>query len=93
MTPTIVTQGLADLAAITTQESGAQQPGGFAQVFQKVNTVLEKADQLAAGYAQGKVGMTEAVIASSQADTTFQTLMAIRNRALSSYQEVMNLQV
>jgi flagellar hook-basal body complex protein FliE len=89
----IQSQGLPDLSAIIPQDGGAQQPGGFAQVFEKVNTVLENADQLAAGYAQGKVGMTEAVIASSQADTTFQLLMAVRNRALSAYQEIMNLQI
>jgi len=48
---------------------------------------------MAAGYAQGKVGLTDAVLASEKADTAFQVTMAIRNRALSAYQEIMNLQV
>lgn len=55
--------------------------------------MLNRADQMAAGYAQGKVGLTDAVLASSQADTEFSTLIAVRNRALSAYQEIMNLQV
>jgi len=39
------------------------------------------------------VGLTEAVLASEKADTTFQLVMAFRNRALAAYQEIMNLQV
>ena len=35
--------------------------------------MLEQADQMAAGYAQGKVGLTDAVLASQKADTTFRS--------------------
>ncbi len=86
-------QGLADLVPIRPQEASAPSPGGFAQVLEQVNGILQRADQLAAGYAQGQVGLTEAVLASQKADTTFLMVMALRNRALAAYQEVMNLQV
>jgi flagellar hook-basal body complex protein FliE len=92
MNPIIVSQGLADLAAIQ-PATGAPASNGFGQVLERVNDILNRADQMAAGYAQGKVGLTDAVLTSSQADTEFSTLMAVRNRALSAYQEIMNLQV
>jgi len=86
-------QGLADLVPIQPQEANAPAQGGFAQVLEQVNGILQRADQLAAGYAQGQVGLTEAVLASQKADTTLLTVMALRNRALAAYQEIMNLQV
>jgi flagellar hook-basal body complex protein FliE len=42
---------------------------------------------------QNKVGLTDAVLASEKADTAFSLTMAIRNKALSAYQEIMNLSV
>lgn len=93
MIPVIAPQGLPDLAPISPAEAGAPNQSGFGQVIDQVNGILEKADQMAAGYAQGKVGLTDAVLASEKADTTFQVVMAVRNRALAAYQEIMNLQV
>jgi flagellar hook-basal body complex protein FliE len=87
-------QGISSLAPITPQPAAsAPQPDGFSQVLEQVSNVLENADQMAAGYAQGKVGLTDAVLASQKADTTFSLTMAIRNKALSAYQEIMNLSV
>jgi flagellar hook-basal body complex protein FliE len=94
MSITISTQGLGSLAPIRPQPAEAPaQNGGFEKLLEDVNGILEKADQLAAGYAQGKVGLTDAVLAANQADSTFGLVVAVRNRALSAYQEIMNLQV
>jgi flagellar hook-basal body complex protein FliE len=93
MSIVLSTQGLPDLAPVVPQSEGRTHQGGFTQVLEQVNSILASADQLAAGYAQGQVGLTEAVLASEKADTTFQMVMAVRNRALSAYQEIMNLQV
>lgn len=93
MSIVLPTQGLPDLAPVTPQQAGGTHQGGFSQLLEQVNNVLAGADQLAAGYAQGKVGLTDAVLASEKADTTFQMVMAVRNRALAAYQEIMNLQV
>lgn len=92
MSTTILTQGLPDLAPIA-PEPAKTQSGGFSSVLEEVNGVLEKADQMAAGYAQGKVGLTEAVLTSNQADMAFQLIVGVRNRALAAYQEIMNLQL
>jgi flagellar hook-basal body complex protein FliE len=93
MNTILPSQGIPDLAAITPQDATAPKPAGFKQVLEQVNNVLENADQMAAGYAQGKVGLTDAVLASQTADTTFSLTMAIRNKALAAYQEIMNLSV
>ena len=94
MSINLPTIGIQDLAPITPQSSsGAVASGGFEQVVEQVADTLKSADQMAAGYAQGKVGLTDAVLASEKADTTFQVVMAIRNRALAAYQEIENLQV
>ena len=94
MSITLPSIGIQDLAPITPQSSTTQtSPGGFEQIVEQVSDTLKNADQMAAGYAQGKVGLTDAVLASEKADTTFQVTMAIRNRALAAYQEIENLQV
>jgi flagellar hook-basal body complex protein FliE len=93
MNPVIAAQGLAELAPASPAPVAGATPGGFSQVLDQVNSLLQQADQMAANYAQGKVGLTEAVLASSSADTAFGALMAVRNRALAAYQEIMNLQV
>ena len=89
----IGTQGLPDLTPLRPETPGSPSTNGFARLLEHVSDLLSRADQMASGYAQGKVGLTDAVLASTNADTEFQTLMAVRNRALSAYQEIMNLQV
>jgi len=93
MNTILPSQGIPDLASVTLQDPTAPQTGGFAQFLDQVSNVLEQADQMAAGYAQGKVGLIDAVLASQKADTTFSLTMAIRNKALAAYQEIMNLSV
>ena len=93
MTPVLPTQVIPDLAAAGTATSSRPVQGGFDRALEKVNTTLEQADAMAAGYAEGKVGLTQAVLASEQADTAFQFVIALRDRALSAYQQIMNLQV
>jgi flagellar hook-basal body complex protein FliE len=93
MSITLPSIGIQDLAPITPQSTTAPSSNGFEQVVEQVSDTLKQADQMAAGYAQGKVGLTDAVLASEKADTAMQVTMAIRNRVLSAYQEIMNLQV
>jgi flagellar hook-basal body complex protein FliE len=93
MSITLPSIGIQDLAPIKPQSTAAPATNAFKQIVEQVSDTLKQADQMAAGYAQGKVGLTDAVLASEKADTTFQVTMAIRNRVLSAYQEIMNLQV
>lgn len=93
MSPIIATQGIPELAPVKIEPSGQSTQGGFDRVLEHVDRILKQADKMAAGYAEGKVGLTQAVLASEQADTTFQFVMAVRNRALTAYQQIMNMQV
>lgn len=58
-----------------------------------MNDRLKQADRLAAEYAAGGADLTKAVLASEQADLAFQFVMAVRDRALSAYQQIMSMQV
>jgi flagellar hook-basal body complex protein FliE len=93
MSVVIPAQGVADLAPVHASESAGGSKNGFVQVLEQVNDVMVRADNLASGYAQGKVGLTEAVLAGEKADVMLQTVMAMRNRALAAYQEIMSMQV
>jgi flagellar hook-basal body complex protein FliE len=96
MSVVLPNQGLSDLQGVVplrTESPGSSRSGSFGEILGKVNDVLAKADASAAGYAQGKVGLTEAVLAAERADTTFQVLMAVRNRALAAYQEIVSQQI
>ena len=80
MSIVIPSQGLPDLAPIKPQSATTPpSPSGFEQIVEQVSDTLKQADQMAAGYAQGKVGLTDAVLASEKADTTFQVVMARRS--------------
>ncbi len=88
-------QGISGLAPVSIETTAGTAPdaSGFGRLLEEVNTVLQRADRLASGYAEGKVGLTDAVLAAEHADTTFGLVMAVRNRALAAYQEIMNMPV
>jgi flagellar hook-basal body complex protein FliE len=87
------TQSLPEIVPLKPQPASESNQSGFSKILTNANEILAQADSTAAQFAQGKVGLTEAVLASERADTTFQVLMAVRNRALAAYQEIMSLQV
>jgi flagellar hook-basal body complex protein FliE len=93
MSMILSTQSLPEIVPLKPEPASEPSQGGFSKILASANDVLAHADSAAAQFAQGKVGLTDAVLASERADTTFQVLMAVRNRALSAYQEIMNLQV
>jgi flagellar hook-basal body complex protein FliE len=93
VTTILSTQGVPEIVPLKPEAAAKPDNSGFNEIFVKANEMLAHADSAAAQFAQGKVGLTEAVLASERADTTFQVLMAVRNRALTAYQEIMNLQV
>ncbi len=94
MSQVTASQGISSLAPVSMDgTAGATAGSGFGRLLEEVNTVLQRADHLASGYAEGKVGLTDAVLAAEHADTTFGLVMAVRNRALAAYQEIMNMTV
>jgi flagellar hook-basal body complex protein FliE len=73
--------------------------GGFAEALGKalssVNEVQQRADVLAQRFQLNdpNVSLEETMIAMQTANISFQSLVQVRNRLLSAYHEIMNLQV
>lgn len=60
----------------------------------QVNQQHEQAEQAATALAEGKGGsVSETMLAVEKADLSFQTLMAVRNKLVNAYDEVMRMQV
>ena len=71
----------------------------FAQVLQssidKVNQTQQQADQMAEKLAAGDTGQNlhEVMIALQTASVSFQEMVQVRNKLVTAYQDVMNMQV
>jgi flagellar hook-basal body complex protein FliE len=81
-----------------TAESGAVQPGGFGQLFEKlVNTVDAKqsdATQLSRQVLLGQNDqLHQSVIAMQEASVAFSLMVEVRNKLVDSYQELMRMPV
>jgi flagellar hook-basal body complex protein FliE len=60
----------------------------------EVNEMQKKADSMAMEVASGKSeNLHETMLATSQAELTFNLMVQLRNRALEAYQEVMRMPV
>lgn len=71
---------------------------GFAGLLkhyvQEVNQQHAQAEHAATAMAEGKGGsVAETMLAVEKADLSFQTLMAVRNKLVDAYTEVMRMQV
>ena len=59
----------------------------------KVNNLQKKADVEAQKLAVGEGNVHEAMIAMEKADISFKTLVAVRNKVLEAYREMMRMNV
>jgi len=79
----------------------AQAPGGvdFGQALKtaidQVNSVQEQAQQMAEGFASEKsdVSLHDVMINLQKANLSFQQMVQVRNKLVSAYQDIMNMQV
>ncbi len=90
------------MAAVNTGFGGGRTSGavgGFAAAFSKaldsVNADQVKADAVQRQYQLGdpKVSLEEAMLATQDANISFQALVQVRNRLVSAYHDIMNMQV
>jgi flagellar hook-basal body complex protein FliE len=71
----------------------------FAQVLknsiEQVNQTQQQADGMAANFAagDGNANLHEVMIALQKASVSFQEMVQVRNKLVSAYQDVMNMQV
>ncbi|MFO7189170.1 MAG: flagellar hook-basal body complex protein FliE [Pseudomonadota bacterium] len=85
------------------QQPGRAAPGparaDFAEVFKaaldRVNASQQEATALANAYAMNdpNVSLEETMIAASKANISFQALVQVRNKLVSAYHDIMNMQI
>ena len=65
------------------------------QALDGVNATQNQADALARAFQTGEasVGLEDTMVAIAKAQVSFQTLVQVRNRLVSAYHDVMNMQV
>ncbi|MDB6160831.1 MAG: flagellar hook-basal body complex protein FliE [Gammaproteobacteria bacterium] len=85
----------------TSQAPGAQKsgPSEFASLMSKgidqVNETQQRASQLSNAFQRGEPGveLPQVMIEMQKASVSFRALTEVRNRLVSAYQEIMNMQV
>jgi flagellar hook-basal body complex protein FliE len=67
----------------------------FAKAIDHVNGSQQEVQSLREGFQQGdpRIDVSDVMIASQKANIEFQLLMQVRNRLISAYQDVMNMQI
>lgn len=100
-----IEQMVNQLRAVATQAAGSASPAqgagsgaDFSAMLQaavaEVNTTQQDAKHLAEQFEQGDAANLQDVVMSLQkASLSFQTMVQVRNKLVSAYQEVMNMQV
>jgi len=65
------------------------------QSLEAVNAQQQKASQMAAALERGEPGvnLAQVMVEAQKASVSFQALNTVRNKMLSAYQEIMNMQV
>ena len=84
-------------AAGTAPATAGGQPGVFGNLLQAAQEQIKAADtkaqQAVTGLLSGQgVEVHEAIIATQQADLTFELALQVRNKAVSAYQQMMQMQ-
>lgn len=106
MVNTGIEQMVSQLRAVAAQASGsstaapAATPGhDFAAMLQsavnEVNSAQQDAKQLSQQFEQGNstANLQDVVVSLEKASLSFQTMVQVRNKLVSAYQEIMNMQV
>ena len=102
-----IDQMLSVLRATASQASGrpaeaagtAEAGADFAQVLQnsinQVNQTQQQAQDMAANFAagDGNTNLQDVMISLQKANISFQEMVQVRNKLVSAYQDVMNMQV
>lgn len=82
-------------AANTAEVSQADFGQLLRSAVDQVNSVQQTADQLSQEFVRGNqnVELHDVMISLQKANVSFQSMIQVRNRLVSAYQEVMNMQV
>ena len=87
------------LAGLQPASAGATQGPAFGELFKQgidaVNNTQQRADGLANAWERGDPGvdLSRVMIESQKASVSFRALTEVRNRLVSAYQDIMNMQL
>lgn len=95
LTPTQGATALRAAQAYANTDNG--QPGGFGEALQQalgsVAKAGQEADALASAALTGGGNLTEVVTAIAKAELALQTTMAVRDRVVQAYQDIMRMPI
>lgn len=103
-TPTIAANAYAALAKLHDQAARLAgntepQPAGpnfsamLKDVIDAVTEAAQKGDAQAQSVAAGKANMIDVVTAVAETETTFQTLVSVRDKVIAAYEDVLKMQI
>jgi flagellar hook-basal body complex protein FliE len=79
------------------EEAAGVGGGGFAQILKSAMTDVVQSSRAAesqmANQVQGKAELVDVVTAISAAETSLETVMAVRDQVISAYQEIMRMPI
>ncbi len=89
---------VADSALRQGMEARGTAPGSSFQdlmkeVAETVSTTTAQAEQASAGAMTGKSGLKDVVMAVANADVTMQTVVAIRDKVIQAYQDILRMPI
>lgn len=81
--------------AAVSDVAGAQFSDALKNALQKVSDQQTQSQQLQRGFASGDpaVSLEQTMVAMQKSQVSFQAALTVRNRLLSAYTEIMNMQV
>ncbi len=103
-TPTVAANAYAALAKLGDQVAdiagaGSAQSAGpnfgtvLKDVIDAVSAAAQKSDAQAQAVAAGKANMIDVVTAVAETETTFQTLVSVRDKVIAAYEDVSKMQL
>jgi flagellar hook-basal body complex protein FliE len=101
-TPTTAANAYAALAKLQEQaaklggdtpESGPSFSSLLKDTMDAVSTAAHKSDGQAQAVAEGKANMIDVVTAVAETETTFQTLVSVRDKVIAAYEDVLKMQI
>lgn len=90
------TAAIASGKTAPTAEAGAEDFAGMLKsAVEGVNNVQQDADKLAQAFQAGdsEASIQDVMVSLQKANLSFQTMVQVRNRLVTAYQDIMNMQV
>jgi flagellar hook-basal body complex protein FliE len=88
-----ITQGASQVSK-TAQKSGASFEDAIKAALQEASAIQNDAEKAIQDFAKGEVkDIHTVVVAMEKADVSLQTLLQVRNKLLSAYEEISRMQV